>query len=128
MAKKNKKKDDEANERAVDIEALDDGLRKAALRLGFRKRVSINKIARTVESEETHARHGKIFMGVMIAAAAIFLGMSLVGPEKLQGNARGVGIFAAFWALLSFMYRRRALHHKVELAELDAVVKQKLGV
>lgn len=127
MAKK-KSKDVESNERAVDVEALEPRLQPIALRLGFRKRVSVNKVARTILEEEKHARVGKVFTGVMVGGTVAFLALSFAGPVSLHGKALGVAIFAAFWTLIGFVYTRQARRHKVELLEIDAVVKQMLGL
>jgi len=121
------KKDAESNEKSVDLDDLAPNLRQTAQRLGFKKRASINKIARTIESEAKHTKVGWIFTGVMLGATAVFMLISFVGPDGIRGNARGVGVFGAFWALVAYVYTRRSKKDHALLIELDAAVKQKLG-
>jgi hypothetical protein len=114
-------------ERAVDLDDLDAALKKRALDLGFRKRASINKIVRTAE----HERRGRklslgfvVFMGI---AALVCLSLRFFLPEERKGHFLLMGLFAAAWSFLAWLYAKRATRREKGLEELLGVVKAKLG-
>ena len=126
MAKKKEKEEDQAG--SVDLESLSPELREAARSLGFKKRASLNKIARTLEYEIKHGKIAWIFTLVLVTATLGFGVMSFVGPAGMQGNARAAAVFIAFWALITFVYARLCDKKARDCMQLEAVVKQKLGV
>ena len=124
MAKKQKSKEDE---RSVDINHLEPDLRSKAHDLGFRQRVSINKVVRGIEHEKWAYR---LCMGFVIvtglAAAGSFVARFFLPPDR-QGHFLMIGLFAAFWSLGSWTYSKRAARREKEGEELLAFVRNKLG-
>lgn len=126
MAKR-KSKQDEANERAVDVEHLSKELQKTARELGFRQRVSLNKIGRSVEHEKWTERLCLGFVGLTgLAAVGFFVARFFVHQEK-RGEFLGIAVFAAMWGGLSWVLGYRAKRRQHGLAKLDEVVRERLG-
>ena len=124
MAKRQQNKEDE---RSVDMNNLEPALKKKAHDLGFRQRVSINKILRGIEHEKWAYKLCMGFVVVMAVAAMGFLiGMTVVDEDR-RGHFLGIGVFAAFWSAGAFIYSKRAIKRQLHSNELLAVVKDKLG-
>ena len=124
MAKRQQNKEDE---RSVDMNALEPALKKKAHDLGFRQRVSINKILRGIEHEKWAWKLCMGFVVVMAVAAMGFLiGMTVVHEDR-RGHFLGIGVFAAFWSAGAYIYSKRAIRRQEWSDELLVVVKDKLG-
>jgi hypothetical protein len=124
---KKKTKQDEANERAVEVEQLPKELRSTARELGFRQRVSLNKIARGVEHEKWAEKLCKLFALVTGLVGAGFLVARYFAPLEKRGEFFMISLFALAWAGLSWVFGYRATRRQKGLAQLDAVVKDRLG-
>jgi len=124
VAKKQKNKDEE---RSVDIDHLEPDLKSKAFDLGFRKRVSVNKVARVLEHEKWWARLCMVLTGVGVLASIGCFAARIVLSEEKKGHFLMMGLFAALWALGSWAYAKRAARLEKASMELLAVVKAKLG-
>lgn len=122
-----KKQQDREDERSVDMDKLEPVLRKKAHDLGFRQRVSINKVLRGIEHEKRAYRLCMGFVVGMAVLAAAFIVGKFVSPPERQGHLLGIGIFVAFWSLGAFIYSKRAVRREAWSEELLEVVKAKLG-
>jgi hypothetical protein len=118
---------DQDNERAVDIDTLEPALRTKSLDLGFRKRVSINKVKRTIEHEQWTRKMSLGFMAVTALASAGGFLVRFFGPVDKRGEFLAIALFAALWAVGSWAYARRARRLEKDGEELLAVVKDRLG-
>lgn len=119
-----KKQDDE---RAVDLETLEPAMRTKALDLGFRKRVSINKVLRTSEHEQRTRKLSLAFMALTGAASLGGFIVRFVGPVEKRGEFLAIGLFALLWAVGSWAYARRARRLEKDAEVLLAVVRERLG-
>jgi Flp pilus assembly protein TadB len=121
---KNKKQDEE---RAVDLESLEPELRNKTLHLGFRKRVSINKVLRVIEHEKFTRKMSLGFMALTALAALAAFVVRAVGPLEKRGEFLAIGLFASLWAVGSWAYAKRAKRLELDGEELLAVVRERLG-
>jgi predicted permease len=124
VAKKQKNKDDE---RSMDMDHLEPAMKKKAHDLGFRKRVSINKVLRGIEHEKWAYRLCLGFVIAMAISAVVALVLRFFLPEERQGHFLMIGLFAAFWSLGAWFYSGRAVRREQWSHELLAIVKEKLG-
>ncbi len=114
-------------ERAVDLDHLEPALKSKALDLGFRKRASVNKIVRTLDHERKGHKLSLGFVIVMAVAAAASFVLRIFLPEERKGHFLLMGLFAAAWSFLAWLYAKRSARRWKEAEELLSVVKERLG-
>jgi hypothetical protein len=114
-------------ERSVDIDHLEPHQKKRAHDLGFRARISVNKVNRIIAHEQWTWRLCMGFTIFMAVATVACFALRVVLPEERKGHFLMMGLFAAFWALGSWAYSKRAARLEVWGVELLGIVKDKLG-